>query len=70
MSFTSAISWFEIPTTDLERAQRFYESVFENKRFGISAGQRQTKNDQHACSHLLSVIYFPSHRYPLHGVAV
>ena len=29
MSFTSAISWFEIPTTDLERAQRFYEAVFD-----------------------------------------
>jgi uncharacterized protein len=24
-----AISWFEIPTTDLERAQKFYEAVFQ-----------------------------------------
>jgi predicted enzyme related to lactoylglutathione lyase len=23
-----AISWFEIPATDLERAQKFYESIF------------------------------------------
>jgi len=24
-----AISWFEIPTEDLERAQKFYEAIFE-----------------------------------------
>ncbi len=24
----NAISWFEIPTTDLDRAQKFYESIF------------------------------------------
>lgn len=24
-----AISWFEIPTTDIDRAQKFYESIFE-----------------------------------------
>ena len=29
MSFTSAISWFEIPATDLERAQAFYEAIFQ-----------------------------------------
>ena len=23
-----AISWFEIPTTDIERAQKFYETIF------------------------------------------
>jgi uncharacterized protein len=28
MSFKNAISWFEIPTTDLDRAQRFYETIF------------------------------------------
>ncbi len=26
-----AISWFEIPTLDLERAQQFYESIFQFK---------------------------------------
>lgn len=31
MSFTSAISWFEIPATDLERAQTFYEAIFQVK---------------------------------------
>jgi predicted enzyme related to lactoylglutathione lyase len=25
----NAISWFEIPTTDLDRAQKFYETIFE-----------------------------------------
>jgi predicted enzyme related to lactoylglutathione lyase len=28
MSFKNAISWFEIPATDLARAQKFYESIF------------------------------------------
>src|SRR5690349_2988253 len=27
----SAISWFEIPTTDLERATKFYETILEIK---------------------------------------
>lgn len=29
MTFTHAISWFEIPTTDLNRAQKFYETIFD-----------------------------------------
>jgi len=28
MSFKNAISWFEIPATDLNRAQKFYETIF------------------------------------------
>lgn len=28
MSFKNAISWFEIPTSDLERAVKFYETIF------------------------------------------
>ena len=31
MSFKNAISWFEIPATDLARAQKFYETVFNLK---------------------------------------
>lgn len=27
----NAISWFEIPTTDIDRAQKFYEAVFKIK---------------------------------------
>jgi len=29
MSFINAISWFEIPATDLNRAQKFYETIFD-----------------------------------------
>jgi len=28
---TNAISWFEIPVTDLDRAQAFYETVLDRK---------------------------------------
>lgn len=28
MNFKNAISWFEIPTVDLHRAQQFYEAIF------------------------------------------
>lgn len=29
MLFKNAISWFEIPATDLDRAQKFYETIFD-----------------------------------------
>ena len=29
MPFKSAISWFEIPVTDINRAQKFYEAIFD-----------------------------------------
>lgn len=29
MTFKNAISWFEIPATDLHRAQKFYETIFD-----------------------------------------
>jgi uncharacterized protein len=31
MTYTSAISWFEIPSQDLERATQFYETLFDVK---------------------------------------
>lgn len=31
MALTNAISWFEIPATDLDRAARFYETIFSIK---------------------------------------
>ena len=31
MVFKSAISWFEIPAADLDRAQQFYETIFDIK---------------------------------------
>ena len=29
MTFTNAISWFEIPALDISRAQKFYEEIFD-----------------------------------------
>ena len=29
MIFKNAISWFEIPATNLDRAQKFYEAIFD-----------------------------------------
>jgi hypothetical protein len=29
MTFKNAISWFEIPAIDIERAQKFYETIFD-----------------------------------------
>ena len=31
----NAISWFEIPSTDLDRAQRFYETIFKVELFPL-----------------------------------
>jgi len=31
----NAISWFEIPTTDLDRARKFYETVFSVELFAM-----------------------------------
>jgi predicted enzyme related to lactoylglutathione lyase len=30
-SFTNVISWFEIPATDLNRAAKFYETIFQTQ---------------------------------------
>lgn len=35
MIFKNAISWFEIPTTDLKRAQVFYEKIFDTRMTGM-----------------------------------
>ena len=37
---TDAISWFEIPVRDLDRAQRFYETVLERKLERETMGER------------------------------
>lgn len=38
---TDAISWFEIPVRDLDRAQRFYEAVLERKLARETMGAEQ-----------------------------
>jgi predicted enzyme related to lactoylglutathione lyase len=32
-SFTNVISWFEIPSADLNRATKFYETIFDTQLF-------------------------------------
>lgn len=39
MIFKNAISWFEIPTRDLNRAQIFYESIFDIKMTPLDLDQ-------------------------------
>jgi predicted enzyme related to lactoylglutathione lyase len=41
MIFKNAISWFELPATDLDRAQKFYETIF-----GFSLMPMDTPNIQ------------------------
>ena len=36
MVFTHAISWFEIPTNDIDRAQKFYETIFGIKMIPLN----------------------------------
>lgn len=31
MAFTSAISWFEIPVSEMDRAEKFYQAIFDVK---------------------------------------
>jgi predicted enzyme related to lactoylglutathione lyase len=39
MIFKNAISWFEIPTTDLDRAQKFYETIFDIQMISLNLEQ-------------------------------
>jgi predicted enzyme related to lactoylglutathione lyase len=39
MTFQNAISWFEIPTQDLDRAQKFYESIFQIQMIPLDTPQ-------------------------------
>lgn len=36
MVFKNAVSWFEIPTSDIDRAQAFYESIFNIKMIPLN----------------------------------
>ena len=39
MTYKNAISWFEIPTLDLDRAQKFYEQIFEMQMIPLDTPQ-------------------------------
>ena len=43
MSFKNAISWFEIPATDIDRAQKFYEAIFRIKMMPLNTPQLQMR---------------------------
>jgi len=43
MTFKNAISWFEIPTTNLERATTFYETIFDTKLVPLDMPQLQMR---------------------------
>lgn len=43
MIFKNAISWFEIPSTDIDRAQKFYEAIFDIKMIPMEMPQLQMR---------------------------
>src|SRR5271170_548440 len=43
MIFKHAISWFEIPALDLDRAQKFYETIFDIKMIPLNMPQLQMR---------------------------
>jgi predicted enzyme related to lactoylglutathione lyase len=43
MTFKNAVSWFEIPTQDLSRAQKFYEAIFQMAMIPLDTPQIQMR---------------------------
>ena len=43
MSFKNAISWFEIPAVDIDRAQKFYETIFQMKMIPMDSERMQMR---------------------------
>ncbi|HEY2580692.1 MAG TPA: VOC family protein [Mucilaginibacter sp.] len=43
MIFKNAISWFEIPSTDINRAQKFYEAIFDIQMVPLDMPQLQMR---------------------------
>ena len=43
MIFKNAISWFEIPTEDINRAQKFYETIFDITMVPLDLGHLQMR---------------------------
>jgi len=43
MQLKNAISWFEIPATDINRAQKFYESIFDFNMIPMDLQQIQMR---------------------------
>jgi uncharacterized protein len=43
MTFTNAISWFEIPATNLQRAQQFYETIMDTTLIPMDMGDMKMR---------------------------
>jgi len=43
MTFKNAISWFEIPAIDLDRAQKFYEMIFDIQMIPLATPNLQMR---------------------------
>jgi uncharacterized protein len=43
MNFKNAVSWFEIPAADLDRAQKFYETIFDIQMTPMDMPQLQMR---------------------------
>ncbi len=43
MLFKHAISWFEIPTEEIDRAQKFYETIFDMQMIPLNTPQIQMR---------------------------
>jgi len=43
MIFKNAISWFEIPSSDINRAQKFYETIFDIQMIPMDLQQLQMR---------------------------
>ena len=43
MTFKNVISWFEIPATDLSRAQKFYETIFDMRMIPLDTPNLQMR---------------------------
>jgi uncharacterized protein len=43
MTFKNAISWFEIPVSDIDRAQKFYEAIFDISMIPMDMPQLQMR---------------------------
>ena len=35
---TNSLNWFEIPATDLDRAKKFYEAIFDVQMYSMNVG--------------------------------
>jgi len=43
MLFKNAVNWFEIPATDINRAQKFYETIFDITMIPLDLGHLQMR---------------------------